>query len=75
MREELLNLTYEVGPQGVRVLDKGKVHQDHAVCLRGIAAMLAQPERVPQGLLFVDGADLDDLAARVAQAERELGLV
>jgi len=41
LREELLNLSYEVGPRGVRVLDKGKVHQDHAVAVRGVVAMLA----------------------------------
>jgi len=27
LREELLNLVYEVGPQGIRVIDRGKVHQ------------------------------------------------
>lgn len=41
LREELLNLTVELGPQGVRVIDKGKVHQDHAVCVRGVVASLA----------------------------------
>lgn len=42
LREELLNLTYDVGPQGVRVTDKGKVHQDHAVAVRGVVAMVVQ---------------------------------
>ena len=42
LREELLNLVYEVGPEGVRVIDKGKVHQDHAVAVRGVVASLAQ---------------------------------
>src|SRR5439155_16928876 len=42
LREELLNLVYEVGPQGVRVIDRGKVHQDHAVAVRGVVASLAQ---------------------------------
>src|SRR5258708_15556084 len=36
LREELLNLTYEVGPSGIRVIDKGAVHQDHAVAVRGV---------------------------------------
>lgn len=40
LREELLNLVYEVTPNGVRVLDRGKVHQDHAVALRGVCGML-----------------------------------
>ena len=42
LREELLNLVSEVGPAGVRVLDRGKVHQDHALALRGaVAALMA----------------------------------
>jgi hypothetical protein len=40
LREELLNLVYEVGPQGVRVIDRGAVHQDHAVAVRGVVAQL-----------------------------------
>ena len=40
LREELLNLVYEVGAQGVRVIDRGRVHQDHAVAVRGVLAML-----------------------------------
>jgi len=40
LREELLSLTYELGPSGIRVLDKAKIHQDHAVVVRGIVAML-----------------------------------
>src|SRR5439155_22371413 len=31
LREELLNLTVEVGPTGAKVIDRGRVHQDHAV--------------------------------------------
>src|SRR5439155_18017949 len=42
LREELLNLVYEVGPQGIRVIDRGKVHQDHAVAVRGVVASLGQ---------------------------------
>lgn len=41
LRDELLNLTVEIGPQGARVLDKGEIHQDHAVAVRGVVAMLA----------------------------------
>lgn len=40
LREELLNLSYEVTPTGIRVTDKGKVHQDHAVAVRGVVAAL-----------------------------------
>jgi hypothetical protein len=47
LREELLNLTYEVGPSGVRVIDKGQIHQDHAVVLRGICAGLTARAVVP----------------------------
>ena len=43
LREELLNLVYEVGPNGVRVSDRGSIHQDHAVPVRGIVASLAGP--------------------------------
>jgi hypothetical protein len=41
LREELLNLVYDVGPRGIKVTDWGTIHQDHAVVVRGIAAMLA----------------------------------
>jgi hypothetical protein len=40
LREELLNLFVEVGPHGVRVVDRGRVHQDHAVAVRGVVAGL-----------------------------------
>jgi len=40
LREELLNLTYELTASGIRVVDRGKIHQDHAVVVRGIVAML-----------------------------------
>jgi hypothetical protein len=40
LREELLNLFVEVGPQGVRVVDRGRVHQDHATAVRGVVAGL-----------------------------------
>jgi len=41
LREELLNLSYELGPMGVRVLDRRAVHQDHAVAVRGVVASLS----------------------------------
>jgi phage terminase large subunit-like protein len=44
LREELLNLVYEVGPQGVRVIDRGSVHQDHAVAVRGVVAQFSQAQ-------------------------------
>ena len=40
LREELCALVVEIGPQGAKVCDKGKVHQDHAVALRGVVASL-----------------------------------
>lgn len=41
LREELLGLSYEVGATGVKVTDRGAVHQDHAVVVRMIVAALA----------------------------------
>jgi len=41
LREELLGLSYEVGPTGVRVTDRSAVHQDHAVVVRMLVAALA----------------------------------
>jgi hypothetical protein len=48
LREELLNLVYEVTEQGVRVIDRGSIHQDHAVVVRGIAASLNQDKGFPR---------------------------
>lgn len=42
LREELLGLSYDVGPTGVRVSDRGSVHQDHAVVVRLLAAALVR---------------------------------
>jgi hypothetical protein len=50
LREELLNLVYEVGPTGVKVIDRGRVHQDHAVAVCGVCAQLAQQRRPVKGL-------------------------
>jgi hypothetical protein len=41
LREELLGLVVEVGPTGARVVDRGKVHQDHAVVCRMLCKLLA----------------------------------
>jgi hypothetical protein len=46
LREELLNLSVDLGPRGVRVVDKGKVHQDHAVAVRGVVVALTTGHRV-----------------------------
>jgi hypothetical protein len=53
LREELLNLVYEVGSTGVRVIDRGKVHQDHAVVVRMVCAMLQQPVYSGSGMYDV----------------------
>jgi hypothetical protein len=45
LREELLNLTVEIGPAGPKVIDRGQVHQDHAVVVRMLTAALALPAR------------------------------
>jgi hypothetical protein len=43
LREELLNLTVEIGPAGPKVIDRGQIHQDHAVVVRMLTAALAVP--------------------------------
>jgi hypothetical protein len=73
LREELLNLTYEVGPAGVRVIDKGKIHQDHAVVVRGICAGLQGPGLRPFGFscgneTLIVGPDPQPVAASVPLA-------
>ncbi len=68
LREELLNLVYEVGPQGVRVIDKGSVHQDHAVAVRGVVASLSKPERIPYRFL---GGDSEPDARSVEAVQQE----
>ncbi len=40
LREELLNLVVGLGPTGIKVVDRGQVHQDHAVAVRGVVTML-----------------------------------
>lgn len=68
LREELLNLTVEVGPSGAKVVDRGRVHQDHAVAVRGIVASLgaAQGDAVP-----TFGNMPDAFTAERAARERE----
>ncbi len=56
LREELLGLVYEVGAQGVRVVDRGAVHQDHAVCVRGVVAALAKARPAPELIVLEGGA-------------------
>lgn len=68
LREELLNLVYEVGPQGVRVLDRGAIHQDHAVAVRGVVAMLAAravalPPLTINGQIFIPDPTTGELVA------------
>lgn len=46
LREELLGLYEEPGPAGVRVVDKGRAHQDHAVAVRGVVASLAASQQL-----------------------------
>jgi hypothetical protein len=47
LREELVNLSVEMTPLGIKVVDRGSVHQDHAVTVRMLAAALVTaPERV-----------------------------
>lgn len=71
LREELLNLTYEVGPSGVRVTDKGKVHQDHAVALRLVVAGLTGPI-LPPFAFFSGGRLLSSVADAVSSVVHSL---
>jgi hypothetical protein len=50
LREELLNLTYEITATGVKVVDRGSVHQDHATAVRGTVAGLLRPAPVRAAL-------------------------
>ena len=62
--QQKARLVYEVGPAGVKVIDRGKVHQDHAVAVRGAVAMLA-----------ASGADLTaSLNWAVSQHEQGMAL-
>src|SRR5262249_21347416 len=60
---ELLNLTVDITPTGARVVDRGKVHQYVAVCVRGVVAMLAT---VGEGAGIVAATGLAPQATRVA---------
>jgi hypothetical protein len=51
LRDELLNLVYEVGAHGVHVIDRGRVHQDHAVAVRGVCASLMAAKPVDHDLI------------------------
>src|SRR5262249_21681068 len=47
LREELLGLSYDLTPSGIRVVDRGKAHQDRSVAIRMIAHHLAQAPKTP----------------------------
>ncbi len=49
LREELINLVYETTRTGVRVVDRGRVHQDHAVTVRMVCGMLHDEDRPLDG--------------------------
>jgi len=67
LREELLNLVVEMGPTGVRVIDKVQIHQDHAVAVRGVAASLAKQRG---GLFQICMQELAEFDRRRAGAVR-----
>jgi hypothetical protein len=76
LREELLNLTYEVGPSGVRVIDKGRIHQDHAVVVRGIVAGLSGSVLAPWAFLSEGrwiGAVTDAVSTGITAVRQALG--
>jgi hypothetical protein len=68
LREELLNLAYDIGPHGMRVIDRGQVHQDHAVAVRGVCASLvsttADHERRRQTIAWSLALNMDDANTR-----------
>jgi hypothetical protein len=68
MREELLNLTVSLGPQGVRVIDKGRVHQDHAVAIRGVVAGLTTRRSSASGWCLTVGDNDPNPFARLPMA-------
>ncbi len=71
LREELLNLVYEVGPSGVKVVDKGKIHQDHAVVVRGVVAMLGQDVHLTAEMFAAAGTRATGGAAWDQRAEAQ----
>ena len=75
LREELLNLVVELGPTGVRVIDRGQVHQDHAVAVRGVVASFARPVDGFLGYLQMTPVDRErnrrDWEARSRDLNRE----
>ena len=62
LREELLGLSYDVTPTGVRVTDRGQVHQDHAVVVRLLVAALHRPRETLQiyGYVFPEPVERPD---------------
>jgi len=85
LREELQNLRVEVGASGAKVVDRGRVHQDHAVAVRGIVASLGQgcegtvearnlaptATRVPAGPYANDADEAGAYAAEFASWARD----
>jgi hypothetical protein len=67
LREELLNLTYEVGATGIRVVDRGAVHQDHAVAVRMLCAAYAAP-------VVVDMSPSDEELAALRDFQRQFDI-
>ncbi len=72
LREELLNLVVELGPTGVKVIDRGQVHQDHAVAVRGVVAALAQRADGLFGFLFMEGAERERIRQEAAEASARI---
>ncbi len=68
LREELLALSYEVGPTGVKVTDRTAVHQDHAVVIRMIVAALGVYAAPPLWIFFAGGPGPTRAAAPFAGA-------
>jgi hypothetical protein len=64
LREELLNL--------VRVVDRGQVHQDHCVAIRGVVASFARPVDGFLGYLQLTPEDHDRNRREVEARSREL---
>jgi hypothetical protein len=63
LREELLNLVVELTSTGIRVIDAGSVHQDHAVVVRGLCAMLQPKSAAGPSIAAILPADSGGAAA------------
>jgi hypothetical protein len=67
LREELLGLTVEATATGMRVTDRGEIHQDHAVVCRMLVARLARPA---PAVLFWGGGPLGPDPRSVEEIQR-----